>query len=32
MKKHITTILLILVLVVGLSLILYPTIADWWNS
>ena len=32
MKKHITTILLVLVLVVGLSLILYPTIADWWNS
>lgn len=32
MKKHITTILLILVLVVGLSLMLYPTIADWWNS
>ena len=32
MKKHITTILLILVLVVGLSLILYPTVADWWNS
>ena len=32
MKKHITTILLILVLVVGLSLILYPTIANWWNS
>lgn len=32
MKKHITTILLILVLVVGLSLMLYPTIANWWNS
>ena len=32
MKKHITTILLVLVLVVGLSLILYPTIANWWNS
>ena len=32
MKKRITTILLILVLVVGLSLILYPTVADWWNS
>ena len=32
MKKHISTIILILVLVVGLSLILYPTVADWWNS
>lgn len=32
MKKHATTIILILVLVVGMSLILYPTLADWWNS
>ena len=32
MKKHGTTILLILVFVVGLSLQLYPTFSDWWNS
>lgn len=32
MKKHLSTILLILVLVIGLSLLLYPTFADWWNS
>lgn len=32
MKKHRSTILLILVFVVGLSLLLYPTISDWWNS
>ncbi len=32
MKKHISTILLILVLVVGLSLLLYPSFSDWWNS
>ncbi|MBR2422708.1 MAG: class C sortase [Oscillospiraceae bacterium] len=32
MKKHGTTILLILVFVVGLSLLLYPTFSDWWNS
>lgn len=32
MKKHLSTILLILVFVVGLSLLLYPTFADWWNS
>jgi sortase A len=32
MKKHWLTIMLIAVLVIGLSLVLYPTIADWWNS
>ena len=32
MKKHGTTIILIIVFLVGLSLLLYPTFADWWNS
>lgn len=32
MKKHITTILLILLFFVGLGLILYPTFSNWWNS
>ena len=32
MKRHGTTIILLLVLVVGLSLLLYPTFSDWWNS
>ena len=32
MKKHITTILLIIILLAGLSLLLYPTVSDWWNS
>lgn len=32
MKKHGTTIILLLVFLVGLSLLLYPTFADWWNS
>ena len=32
MKKHGSTLLLILVFVVGLSLLLYPTIADQWND
>lgn len=32
MKKHLSTIILVLILTLGLSLILYPTIADWWNS
>ena len=32
MKKNITTILLVLVFVVGLSILLYPTVSDWWNS
>ena len=32
MKKHYSTILLFLVFFIGLSLLLYPTFADWWNS
>ena len=32
MKKHASTILLFLILFIGLSLLLYPTFADWWNS
>ena len=32
MKRHGTTIILLIVLIVGLSLLLYPTFADWWNS
>ena len=32
MKKHGSTILLIVIFFVGLSLMLYPTFADWWNS
>lgn len=32
MKKHWSTILLVIILFIGLSLLLYPTFADWWNS
>lgn len=32
MKKHLSTICLVLVLLLGLSLMLYPTVSDWWNS
>ncbi len=32
MKKHASTVFLILILLIGLSLLLYPTFADWWNS
>ena len=32
MKNHRSTILLILMLLIGLSLMLYPSLADWWNS
>ena len=32
MKKHLSTILLVLILLAGLSLMLYPTVAGWWNS
>lgn len=32
MKNNRSTILLILILLIGLSLMLYPSLADWWNS
>lgn len=32
MREKIFTGILLLVLYVGLSLLLYPTVADWWNS
>ena len=32
MKKHLSTILLVIVLVVGLGIMLYPSVSDWWNS
>ena len=32
MKKRGTTILLFVILLAGLSLLLYPTFSDWWNS
>ena len=32
MKKHLSTILLFAILLIGLSLLLYPSFADWWNS
>ncbi|MCD8348588.1 MAG: class C sortase [Lachnospiraceae bacterium] len=31
-RKHFTTILLLLILLAGVSLLLYPTISDYWNS
>ena len=32
MKRQGTTVILLLVFLIGLSLLLYPTFADWWNS
>lgn len=32
MKKHLSTIILIVIFLVGLSLLLYPTVSDYWNS
>lgn len=32
MKKHMSTIILILVFLLGLSLLLYPSFSDYWNS
>lgn len=31
-KRNLVTLILLLILLVGLSLIAYPTVADWWNS
>lgn len=32
MRKRLTTVILILVLLTGLSLLLYPAVSDYWNS
>ena len=32
MRKHWSTILLVIILLIGLSLLLYPSFSDWWNS
>ncbi len=32
MKKHLTNILLVIIFLIGLSLLLYPTLSDYWNS
>ena len=32
MKKHLSTIILILVFLAGISLVLYPTVSDYWNG
>jgi sortase A len=32
MKKKLPTILLIIVFLIGLSLLLYPSVANWWNT
>lgn len=32
MKKHFSTILIITVILLGASLLLYPTVSDYWNS
>ena len=32
MKKNWSNVLLIVILIIGLSLLLYPTFSDWWNS
>ena len=30
-KSLLTTILLVFILLVGLSVMLYPTVSNWWN-
>ena len=32
MKKHLSTVLLVLILLLGLAVLLYPTVSDYWNS
>ena len=31
-KKHWSTVLLLIILLAGLGLLVYPTFSDWWNS
>ena len=32
MKKHISTMIMVIVFLTGLSLLLYPTVSNYWNS
>ena len=32
MKKHLSTVILILIFLAGVSLLLYPTVSDYWNT
>ena len=32
MRKHLSTILLVLILLLGVGIIIYPTFSDYWNS
>ena len=32
MKKHLSTIFLVLILFLGVAILLYPTVSDYWNS
>ena len=32
MKKHLSTILLVAVFLLGMCILLYPTVSDYWNS
>ena len=32
MKKHLSTILLVFILLLGIGILLYPTVSDYWNS
>lgn len=32
LRKNLTTILLVVALIIGLCLLVYPTFSDWWNS
>ena len=32
MRKHLSTIVLLFIFLIGLSLLLYPTVSDYWNS
>lgn len=32
MKKHLSTVVMVLAFLTGFSLLLYPTVSNWWNS
>ena len=31
-RQHLSTIIVVIALIVGVGLMAYPTVSDWWNS
>ena len=32
LKKHFTTFILVMIMLTGISLLLYPAVSNWWNK